>query len=79
MKIVSERIKNFEKGYQKFVNVLCDEMRISKNLVHRKSDNTLIGYADLDEVDAELKKFDAYVECSVVKCSHKNANWPLPC
>ncbi|KAK3922779.1 Transposable element P transposase [Frankliniella fusca] len=62
LKIVCEKVKKLNKSYQKYHNLLCDEMYISKNLVYRQSDGTLVGYSHLDEVEKELQNFESHVE-----------------
>ncbi|KAK3910142.1 DNA transposase [Frankliniella fusca] len=62
LQMIHDRVQKFEKKYQQFHNLLCDEMYVSQNLVYRQSDNSLVGYAHLDDVDKELKSFENFVE-----------------
>lgn len=62
MKIVEAAVKKKTKEFQKYHNLLLDEVYISKNLVWRQSDNALFGYAHMDDVEKEIQNFDKYVE-----------------
>ncbi|KAK3915278.1 tRNA (guanosine(18)-2'-O)-methyltransferase [Frankliniella fusca] len=62
LKRLQQKIDKKPKAYEKYCNLLCDEMYVSRNLVHRTSDNTLVGYQHLDEVEKEIANFEVYVE-----------------
>lgn len=62
LKLVHEKVQSFDKDYEKYHVLLCDEMYISQNLVYKSADNSLVGYSNLDEVDMEMARFDAHVE-----------------
>lgn len=67
LKMVVQDIQDIEKkgdveAANQYHTLIFDEMYISQNLVYRKSDGALMGYSFLDEVDQELRQFDAYVD-----------------
>ncbi|KAK3928974.1 DNA transposase [Frankliniella fusca] len=62
LKRLHDNVQKKTKEYQKYCSLLCDEMYVSRNLVHRASDNSLIGYQNLDEVEKELANFETFVE-----------------
>jgi len=68
LQLLSERVNAFDKEYQKYHVVLCDEIYISQNLVYRGNGrkegegDVLVGYARLDEVEKEVSNFETYIE-----------------
>ncbi|KAJ1528910.1 hypothetical protein ONE63_007279 [Megalurothrips usitatus] len=51
---IAEKVSNYEKSYQRFHNLLMDEIHISQKLVYQKSTGNMIGYVRLTEVEEEM-------------------------
>ncbi|KAK3907208.1 Protein FsrB [Frankliniella fusca] len=59
---VATKVSKLPKSYQKYHSLLCDEIYVSQNLVYNASDNSLIGYEKLDDVEKEMREFDSHIE-----------------
>lgn len=67
LKMVVEDIQKVEErggrdSEDQYHALIFDEMYVSQNLVYRKKDGALMGYAHLDEVDKEVQQFSSYIE-----------------
>ena len=58
---VGETVAKCEHDYQRYHVLSFDEIIIRKNLVYRKSDGVLIGYAKLDEAQREYEELDRMI------------------
>jgi pheromone shutdown protein TraB len=60
--IVRQQVEKLEHEYQKYHAVLVDEIYISQNLVYRKENGSLVGYAHLSEVDKEMAELEKSIQ-----------------
>ncbi|KAK3924777.1 Transposable element P transposase [Frankliniella fusca] len=67
VEMFSKQVKQLsvEESRELYHVLIFDEMYISQNLVYRKSDGALIGYAHYDDTDKEVQRFEAYFEGNI--------------
>ena len=58
---VGNRAARFDKKYKKYHVLMADEMHISQNVIFQKSTGNMIGFKNLDVVDEEVQKLEAYL------------------
>ena len=59
---ILDKVKTYPENYQKFHNLLFDEMHVSHKIVYQKATGEMIGYVRLSEVEKEMKNLEDVVK-----------------